>query len=111
MQASVLREHGAIYGDRIVIIMPQGIPAMAVFAGAMMLGAVPAFLAYPNEKVEASKYRSGLRGVTENLGAKIVVIDQEFPDEMLGCVSLPAGAMLVRAETSGESDTAIPSDI
>ena len=111
MQASVLRAQGAVCGDRIVIIMPQGITAMTVFAGAMMLGAVPAFLAYPNEKVEASKYRSGLTGVTANLGAKIVVIDREFPEEVLGCVSLSAGARLVRAGKSGESDSAIPSDI
>jgi len=55
MQASVLREHGAICGDRIVIIMPQGITAITVFAGAIMLGAVPAFLAYPNEKVEVAE--------------------------------------------------------
>lgn len=111
MQASVLRDQGAIRGDRIVIIMPQGIPAMTVFAGAMMLGAVPAFLAYPNEKVEASKYRSGLAGVTANLGAKIVVIDQEFPEEMLGCVSLTGEARLVRAGKSGASNETSSLDI
>ena len=64
---------------------------MATFVGAMMLGAVPAFLAYPNFKVEPSKYRSGLAGVTANLSAKVVVIDEEFPDEMLGYVSLNDG--------------------
>ena len=111
IQALVLREQGAICGDRIVIIMPQGIPAMTVFAGAMMLGAVPAFLAYPNEKVEASKYRSGLVGVTANLGAKLVVIDQEFPEEMLGCVSLTAEARLVRAGKSGASNETCSPDI
>ncbi len=111
IQAAIIREQGAICGDRIVIIMPQGIAAMAVFAGAMMLGAVPAFLAYPNEKVEASKYRSGLAGVTANLGAKFVVIDQEFPEEMLGCVSLSEGAALVRAGLGGPSDGGSSTDI
>ena len=106
IQASMLRENGALCGDRIVIIMPQGIPAMTVFAGAMMLGAVPAFLAYPNEKVEASKYRSGLTGVTANLGAKLVVIDQGFPEQMLGCVSLTGGAKLVRADTGRQPNEA-----
>lgn len=111
IQALILREYGAICGDRIVIIMPQGIPAMTVFAGAVMLGAVPAFLAYPNEKVEASKYRSGLAGVTANLGARLVVIDQEFPEEMLGWVSLTEGATLVQAATGGESDQTSSPDI
>jgi fatty-acyl-CoA synthase len=111
IQASVLRQQGAICGDRVVIIMPQGIPAMTVFAGAMMLGAVPAFLAYPNEKVEASKYRSGLAGVTANLGAKLVVIDQEFPEQMLDCVSLSEEATLVRAAKGGDSEATVPWDI
>ena len=84
-------------GDRVVLIMPQGIPAMATFVGAMMLSAVPAFLAYPNFKVEPSKYRSGLAGVTANLSAKAVLIDESFPDEMLECVSLASETKLLRA--------------
>jgi len=97
VEAGALREHGLMVGDRVVIIMPQGIPAMTTFVAAMMLGAVPAFLAYPNFKVEPSKYRSGLAGVTANLSAKAVVIDQDFPEEMLGCVSVGRDAKLLRA--------------
>ena len=97
-QAARLTESGVARGDRAIIIMPQGISAMATFAGAMMLGAVPAFLAYPNFKVEAEKYRSGLLGVSANLKAKAVVIDQEFPEEMLRCVSLGEHTKLMRAE-------------
>lgn len=95
-QASALRAQGVKYGDRVVIIMPQGLAAMTAFAGAMMLGAVPAFLAYPNEKVEAAKYRSGLLGVTENLRAKLVAIDKDFPDDLLNCVSVKGGTTLFR---------------
>src|SRR5579872_755902 len=102
-QAGLLLGHGIGAGDRVIILMPQGIAAMSAFAGAMMLGAIPAFLAYPNFKVEASKYLSGLVGVTGNLGAKAVMIDDEFPDEMLSYVSLEEGSRLVRA-----SDRAAP---
>src|ERR1035438_9092100 len=77
-QATVLAGHGVNQGDRVIVIMPQGIPAMTVFVGAMMLGAVPAFIAYPNDKVESSKYRSGVGGVTANLNARLVVVDEEF---------------------------------
>ena len=97
VEASALREYGITAGDRVVIIMPQGIPAMTTFVAAMMLGAVPAFLAYPNFKVEPSKYRSGLAGVTANLSAKAVVIDNEFPEEMLDCVSVGSETKLLRA--------------
>jgi acyl-CoA synthetase (AMP-forming)/AMP-acid ligase II len=103
-QAGTLRENGVGIGDRVVIIMPQGIPAMAAFAGAMLLGAVPAFVAYPNFKIDAAKYRSGLAGVTANLGARAVIIDRAFPDKLLDHVSLDTGAALVRAQSKKEGD-------
>ena len=96
-EASVFGRNGIGSGDRVVLIMPQGIGAMTAFVGAMMLGAVPAFLAYPNFKVDPSKYRSGLSGVTTNLNAKAVVIDNNFPADMLDCVSLGLHAKLVRS--------------
>jgi fatty-acyl-CoA synthase len=96
-EAANLQEHGLASDDRVIIIMPQGIAAMTTFAGAMMLGAVPAFLAYPNFKIEPAKYQSGLAGVTANLNAKAVIIDDEFPEEALACVSLGSEAKLIRA--------------
>jgi acyl-CoA synthetase (AMP-forming)/AMP-acid ligase II len=101
VQAALLRDHGVSAGDRVVVIMPQGIAAMTTFVGAMMLGAVPAILAYPNFKVEPAKYRFGLAGVTANLAAKVVVIDEEFPDDLLGHVSLGDGTKVIRAEVNG----------
>jgi len=95
VHAAVLRQHGVARGDRVVIVLPQGIPAMAAFVGAMMLGAVPAFLAYPNFKVEPAKYRAGLSGVSANLKAKVVLIDEQFPAELRANISLGEGAALV----------------
>lgn len=106
-QAQALQAEGVSSGNRVIIIMPQGIPAMAAFVGAMMLGAVPAFLAYPNFKVEASKYRLGLAGVTANLSAKVVIIDSQFPDDMLGHVSLTGKTKLVR-DSEVKSSTSQP---
>jgi acyl-CoA synthetase (AMP-forming)/AMP-acid ligase II len=105
-QAVLLRQYDVAVGDRVVIIMPQGIPAMTVFVGAMMLGAVPTFLAYPNFKVEPAKYRSGLAGVTSNLSACVVVIDEHFPDEMLGHVTL-GEAELVRATDAATAEAGV----
>ncbi len=95
-QAAALSEHDIVAGDRVVIIMPQSIAAMTTFVAAMMLGAIPAFLAYPNFKIEAAKYRAGLAGVTGNLNAKAVVIDHEFPEEMLEHVTLEEQSKLIR---------------
>jgi fatty-acyl-CoA synthase len=107
LQARALRDQGVGIGDRVIVIMPQGIPSMTVFLGTMMLGAVPAFLAYPNFKVEASKYLSGLAGVTANLSAKAVIIDEAFPDEMLGYVSLNDQATLLHASSDRTPTTEI----
>jgi fatty-acyl-CoA synthase len=101
VQAALLRDHHVTAGDRVVLIMPQGIPTMTTFVGAMLLGAAPAILAYPNFKVDADKYRKGLAGVTANLAAKVVVIDQEFPEDLLGHVHLGNGTELIRARTGG----------
>jgi len=104
VQAKTLRDQGVAAGDRVIVIMPQSIAAMTAFVGAIMLGAVPAFLAYPNFKVDPSKYRAGLAGVTANLNAKVVVVDQEFPDDMLGHVCLGEETRLLRASESRGPD-------
>jgi len=98
--AGILHSEGARRGDRVVIIMPQTIAAMATFVGAMMLGAVPAFLAYPNFKIEPNKYCSGLLGVTRNLSAKLVVIDKDFPPEFIEHIAKGTGSKLVRVGKS-----------
>lgn len=103
-QAILLRDNGVGAGDRVILIMPQGIPLMAAFAGAMLLGAVPAILAYPNFKVEPSKYRFGLAGVTANLRAKAVVIDDDFPNDLLGHVAFADETQLLRAAGAETSD-------
>ncbi|HUI84760.1 MAG TPA: AMP-binding protein [Candidatus Binatia bacterium] len=109
-QAALLRKHGVLRGDRVVIIMPQDIAAMTAFMGAMMLGAVPAFLAYPNFKVEPAKYHSGLAGLTANLAARVVIIDADFPEDLLGHVALGEGAKLLRAAPETDVGDGKPAD-
>ena len=107
LHAAVLREQGIDSGDRVVILMPQSITAMVSFAAAMMLGAVPAFLAYPNFKVDPAKYRSGLAGVTANLSAKAVVIAPDFRNEMLDCVALGAETKLIRPGNADKRENVV----
>ena len=77
--------------------MPQSIAAMTVFAAAMMLGAVPAFLAYPNFKIEPAKYRSGLAGSHRESQCQGGGDRRRFPEEMLACVALGRETKLIRA--------------
>jgi len=101
--AAILTRKGVTAGDRVIILMPQSIAAMTAFVGAMMLGAAPAFLAYPNFKIEAAKYRSGLEGVTSNLEAKVVVLDEGFPEEMLEYILLQGEAAVFRLDELTDS--------
>jgi acyl-CoA synthetase (AMP-forming)/AMP-acid ligase II len=96
-QASMFARHGLTRNDKIILIMPQGIELMAAFAGAMMLGAVPAILAYPNFKVEPNKYRFGIKGVTSNLRARLIVLDAAFPGEMLDFIASAESTEVVRS--------------
>src|SRR5439155_6088090 len=68
---------------------------MAGFVGAMLAGGVPTILAYPTFKVDPQKYRQGLSGVTRNLGSRLVVLDQQFPSDLLASI---AGARVVRID-------------
>src|SRR5580700_6031660 len=98
-KAASFKEHGVLRGDTVILIMPQGIALMAAFAGAMLLGAVPAILAYPTFKAEPAKYRFGLAGVSANLKAKLIVVDDSFPSEFLESVSLGDQSKLIRVNS------------
>jgi acyl-CoA synthetase (AMP-forming)/AMP-acid ligase II len=88
LQAEGLRGQGLRSAETVILVMPQGIPLMATFAGAILLGAVPAILAYPNFKTDPVKYSSGLAGVLATLEAPLVVVDSE-PAETLLLKHLP----------------------
>ena len=82
-EAAAMASHGIQPGDRVVLVMPQGIAVMSAFAGALIRGAIPAILAYPHFKVDPAKYRSGLAGVARNLKAKLIIVDSMFPEDLM----------------------------
>lgn len=84
--AGAYRKHGLQAGDKVVLILPQGLDLLTAFAGALLGGMIPAILAYPSFKVDPEKYAFGLRGVINNLCAPLAVIDEHFPDGLLECL-------------------------
>ncbi len=105
-QSGFLQSQGVKTGDTVILIMPQGIGLMAAFLGAMLLGAVPAILPYPSFKFEPAKYRFGLKGVSTNLKARLIVVDKEFPEEMMLHVSVEGDARYVRCQSEGAPPSA-----
>jgi acyl-CoA synthetase (AMP-forming)/AMP-acid ligase II len=106
-QAAQFASQGLRSGETVILIMPQGIPLMVCFTAAMFLGAVPTILAYPNFKIEPSKYRFGLTGVSRNLKARLIVLDEEFPDELLSHITIE-DAQIVRAVIDNGGNTPCP---
>jgi fatty-acyl-CoA synthase len=95
-QAQHLDRCGLQRHDRVVLIMPQGIPLMTNFAAVMLLGAAPSILAYPSFKADPVKYSSGLTGVSANLKASMVIVDDGFPNEVLDNVSITERTRIIR---------------
>lgn len=110
-QAAHLQHEGLTAGDTLILIMPQGIPLMATFVGAVYLGAIPAILAYPNFKVDPTKYRLGLEGVSKNLKARLVVLDDKFPDELFRHVALGESSKLTQYAAGPFAELARPPEI
>jgi len=100
-QANYLKGQELRAGDRVILIMPQGIALMAAFVAALLLGAIPAILAYPNFKIEPAKYRVGLAGASSNLEPRLIIVDDAFPDELIKHVSLGVHSRLVRSPALG----------
>ena len=98
--AQYFRSLGVANEDRIILVMPQSIQLMSAFMGAMLLGAIPAILAYPNFKVEPAKYRYGLSGVSINLKAALTVVDEGFPEELISHFAADGTSRIVRCSDS-----------
>jgi len=94
--AAAIQARGLRPGETVILIMPQGIELMSAFVAVMMLGAVPAILAYPNFKVEPAKYCFGLSGVSANLKARLIAIDDAFPAELLGHLAVAERTEILR---------------
>jgi acyl-CoA synthetase (AMP-forming)/AMP-acid ligase II len=103
-RAAALRKKGLRSGQTVILVVPQGIPLMTTFAACMLLGAVPTILAYPSFKVDPVKYRTGLIGISQNLRASLVIVDEEFPSELLAHVESAEGASLVQTNEIGLDD-------
>lgn len=96
LHAANFHEQGLRSGETVILILPQGIELMAAFAGAMLLGSIPAILAYPNFKADPIKYSSGLSGVSQNLNARLLVVDEAFPDALAARLVMGPNGRLVR---------------
>ena len=105
--AGWLAEAGVSEKDVVILLVRDPALLMVAFWGAVLRGAIPAILAYPNFKMNREKYASGLQGVTSRTGARLVVIDSGFPPDLQEMIHLPAASSL-REITRASIDRADP---
>jgi acyl-CoA synthetase (AMP-forming)/AMP-acid ligase II len=92
--AGWLEEAGVSEKEVVILLVRDPALLMVAFWGAVLRGAVPAILAYPNFKMNREKYASGLQGVTSRTGARLVVIDSGFPPALQEMIHFPTASSL-----------------
>jgi len=107
-QRLAFQAHGLGPGDRVILILPQGVSLLVALGGAILAGAVPSVLAYPSFRFDQAKYRAGLRGVSRNLGAGVIVVDEAFPPELLDGLVEELGLPVVRPSSLSDAVASPP---
>ena len=92
--AGWMADTGVEVGDTVILLIRHPALLMVVFWGAVLRGAVPTILAYPNFKIDREKYAFGLAGVTGKTKARLVIVDSEFPSDFKDLITLPGGTSL-----------------
>jgi fatty-acyl-CoA synthase len=83
---SLFRQEGIEHGDLILIILTHGIDAHAAFFAAMLIGAVPSFLPYPNSKQDPELYWSQHKKIFAFCQPCAILVYDELRDAVLECV-------------------------
>ena len=94
-QAEHYRRNGVAPGEVVIIMLKGGIELYAAFMGAMLLGAIPAFMPYPTPKQEAGLFWAGHRTLFARIRPRAVLT---YPDiaPMLA-ETLPSESLLLLA--------------
>jgi fatty-acyl-CoA synthase len=92
--ASLFRQKGVERGGVILIILRHGIDAHAAFVGAMLEGAVPSFLPYPNVKQDRELYWHQHATIFAYCRPSLILVYDELSDAVAECAQGTA-AMVV----------------
>lgn len=90
--AGWMENAGVGIGDTVILLVRHPALLTIVFWGAVLRGAVPTILAYPNFKMDRKKYAFGLAGVTAKISACLVIVDSEFPPDLSELIDLSGGS-------------------
>jgi acyl-CoA synthetase (AMP-forming)/AMP-acid ligase II len=101
--AGVFAQAGLGRGDLIFMCLKHGIDVYAAYLGAMILGAVPSFLAFPTPKQDPALYWQTHRALFQQMGGRAVLTYPENRDDLAAALP-PATALLTTPPTLPRDD-------
>ncbi len=96
---------GVVAGDPVLISVKHGTSQYPAYLGAMLLGAVPAFLPFPSQKQDPILYWETHLALFERIQARVMVTYTEHATDVLG--ALPPVTSLLPDESGPISDAPI----
>jgi acyl-CoA synthetase (AMP-forming)/AMP-acid ligase II len=92
--SAVLVDAGVVAEDIVLLILQHGIDAHAAFIGAMIIGAVPSLMPYPNVKQDTALYWSQHRQVFKHLSPRAILV-YEAIHQAVSEAALGSGAAIL----------------
>lgn len=90
-------------GEVIFLILRHGLDAHAAFAGAMLIGAIPSYLPFPNAKQDVALYWKHHRKVFVHTAASAVLVYDELKDSLRNTISELDSTILTASAADGLS--------
>ena len=82
--------YGVEKGSVVLVILEHQVDLMPAFLGAIWLGAIPAFLPYPNPKISPERYYSNLKELIDSTLPRVVLT--QSPARAILHQTIPQGA-------------------
>ena len=76
--ARAMKDNGIRKGDICAIIMRHHRDFYPIYMGISLLGALPAVLAYPNNRLHPDKFRQGLEGMVRRSGLDYILTEKDL---------------------------------
>lgn len=107
--AGWIEEKGVRDGDTVILLIRNPALLMVVFWGAVLRGAIPTILAYPNFKLDRPKYAFGLAGIVHNTKVQLIISDSNFVSGFKELIPLSFRSLLLGI-TYQDLENAVPFD-
>ena len=91
--ARLLLDDGVRKGDVCALILKHHPDVYPLYMAVAMLGAIPAFLAYPNVRIHPEKYRQGLAGMVARSGLDWILTSKDLAPAIEPLLAASGGAV------------------